>query len=328
MPDFHDFDTTNGVEATYTKNVLNFAGAYHLIIGAVVIILPAFAFQIAGMELPRYPLVWQCVGMLVGVYGLGFLIAACDPNRHWAIVLVALVGKTLGPMGLLIAALQGEFSWTWTTIILINDLAWWIPFGMILFEAFKFNSDTSIGGAHELDDATVIFPSNRGRTLVEISRNGPLMVVFLRHLGCTFCKETLQDLAQTRNEIEQLGVSIALVSMSHPKQVSRTLKKYGLEEVDQFCDGTCEMYRAFGVKRGSFLQLFGPKVVWRAIIATFKGNFLGTLKGDGFRMPSIFFLHQGEVQGSFRHRSAADRPHYIDLATRFQSTLMNDAESA
>jgi peroxiredoxin len=326
MSEFEDFETTNSGRSMYVKYVLIVAGIYNLVFGAAVILFPSFAFNMAGMELPRYPQIWQCVGMVVGVYGIGYLIAARDPCRHWPIVLVGLAGKLLGPIGLVFAAAQGEFPQFWGTIILFNDLIWWFPFGAILFEAFKFNSNTSIGNPHDLDDTTVIFPSSRGRTLAEISRDGPLMIVFLRHLGCTFCKEALQDLAKTQKQIEQLGVSIALVHMSHPKQVSTTVKRYGLEEVDQFCDGTCEIYRAFGVERGSFLQLFGPKVIWRGIAATLKGNILGALDGDGFRMPSIFFMHEGQIQGSFRHQSAADRPNYVDLARQFRGSLKSDGD--
>lgn len=326
MSEVEAFETRVSDPPAYMKYVLISAGIYNIVWGAVVILFPSFAFNLAGMELPRYPQIWQCVGMVVGVYGTGYLIAARDPYRHWPIILVGMAGKILGPVGFLFAAVQGEFPWAWGTVILFNDLIWWPPFGVILFEAFKFNSNTSIGKPHDIDDATVIFPSSRGSTLAEISHDRPLMIVFLRHFGCAFCKEALQDLARSQKQIEKLGVSLAFVHMSHPAKATSTMKKYGLEEVDQFCDGTCELYRAFGVERGSFLQLFGPKVVWRGIIATFKCNLLGALAGDGFRMPAIFFMHQGEIQGSFRHQTAADRPDYVELAKRFRSTLESDVD--
>ncbi|MFT5524851.1 MAG: small multidrug resistance pump [Pirellulaceae bacterium] len=98
--------------------------------GAAVILFPSFAFNLAGMELPRYPQIWQSVGMVVGVYGIGYLIAARDPYRHWPIVLVGLAGKILGPIGFVFAAAQGEFPWSWGTVILFSDLIWWIPFGL------------------------------------------------------------------------------------------------------------------------------------------------------------------------------------------------------
>ena len=39
------------------------------------------------------------MGMIVGVYGIGYLIAARDPRTHWPIVLVGLLGKVFGPIG-------------------------------------------------------------------------------------------------------------------------------------------------------------------------------------------------------------------------------------
>ena len=48
------------------------AGAYNLVWGAVVIALPHLLFDLAGIERMRYPEIWQCVGMIVGVYGIGY----------------------------------------------------------------------------------------------------------------------------------------------------------------------------------------------------------------------------------------------------------------
>lgn len=305
----------------YMRHVLIAAGIYNLLWGAVVVLFPALAFRLSGMELPRYPQIWQCVGMVVGVYGIGYLIAAGNPLRHWPIVLVGLAGKVLGPVGFIVAAVRGDLPWAWGTIILCNDLIWWVPFASILFAALKHNCNTSIGKPHDLDDATVLFSGNHGRSLAELSCERPLMVVFLRHLGCTFCKEALQDLARARCELDRLGVSLALVHMSHPRRAHSMMQKYGLEDVDQFCDGTCELYRAFGVGRGTFWQLLGPNVLWRGMAATCKGHWAGKLAGDAFRLPAVFFLVRGEVRGSFRHQTAADRPNYVQLATQFRQTL-------
>ena len=81
------------------KHWLLAAAAYNLAWGAAVIIAPTLLFNWADMELPVYPEIWQCVGMIVGVYGVGYAIAAYDPLRHWPIVLVGLLGKILGPLG-------------------------------------------------------------------------------------------------------------------------------------------------------------------------------------------------------------------------------------
>ncbi len=77
------------------------AALYNLVWGTVVILFPLSLFQLLHMPLPTYPEIWQCVGMIVGVYGIGYAIAALNPDRHWPIVLVGLLGKIFGPIGFL-----------------------------------------------------------------------------------------------------------------------------------------------------------------------------------------------------------------------------------
>ena len=128
---------TKMTASRWMRNVLVMAGVYNLIWGALIILFPDMLFRWAGMELPRYPQIWQCVGMIVGVYGIGYLAAATDPYRHWPIVLVGLLGKVLGPIGFLSAALSGALPWSWGVTIITNDLIWWAPFGIILYGAFR-----------------------------------------------------------------------------------------------------------------------------------------------------------------------------------------------
>ena len=111
------------------------AGVYNLVWGAIIIAFPNFLFDAAGMARINYPEIWQCVGMIVGVYGVGYLIAAGDHRRHWPIVLVGLLGKLFGPIGFAMAVIRGVFPPLFGLTILTNDLIWWIPFGMILWDA-------------------------------------------------------------------------------------------------------------------------------------------------------------------------------------------------
>ena len=127
----------------YIRLALKAAGIYNLVWGFVVILFPISVFLLFDMQPPLYPQIWQCVGMIVGVYGIGYLIAAQNPFRHWPIILVGLLGKLFGPIGFLIAATRGELPWSWTVIIIFNDLIWWVPFTHVLYLATKHNSDTT-----------------------------------------------------------------------------------------------------------------------------------------------------------------------------------------
>ncbi len=96
-----------------------------------------FAVRCNGTPRPNYPEIWQCVGMIVGVYGVGYIIAAYDSRRHWPIVLVGLLGKILGPIGFAFALAKGTFPPAFGLTILTNDLLWWIPFFLILRDASR-----------------------------------------------------------------------------------------------------------------------------------------------------------------------------------------------
>jgi hypothetical protein len=131
-------NSTNSVRVPgWVSPVLLAAAVYNLAWGAFVILFPTLPFGWLGIDAPNYPGLWQCIGMIVGVYGIGYGIAAGNPVRHWPIVLVGLLGKIFGPIGFLMAAINGEFPWAAGCTILTNDLMWWIPFAAILRLAWE-----------------------------------------------------------------------------------------------------------------------------------------------------------------------------------------------
>lgn len=123
------------------KWMLIAAGIYNLAFGVLAIVFPGAIFRWIGMELPKYPELWQCIGMIVGVYGVGYLIAAFDPARHWPIVLVGFLGKLLGPLGMAWAVSRGSLPLVFGVANLTNDLVWLVPFALVLrYAAIKRRS--------------------------------------------------------------------------------------------------------------------------------------------------------------------------------------------
>ena len=119
----------------WMTRVLQLAAGYNILWGLSVVAFPALWFDLAGLEQPRYLAIWQCVGMIVGVYGVGYWAAARNPLVHWPVVLVGFLGKVFGPIGFVGAAARGELPWSFGWTILTNDLVWWVPFGLILWHA-------------------------------------------------------------------------------------------------------------------------------------------------------------------------------------------------
>jgi hypothetical protein len=156
-----------------------------------------------------------------------------------------------------------------------------------------------------------------GENLAAIAARSPTLLVFLRHAGCTFCRETLADIARLRKTIEGNGLRIVIVHMGDTLEVEQLLAKNDLLSVDRICDPQQELYQAFGLKQGSLSQLFGPKVWWRGIAAgLFSGHGVGKPEADSSQMPGVFLLENGMITRRFRHRSAADRPDYADFCVR------------
>ena len=120
----------------WTKVILYLAGMYNIIWGIIVVTFPIELFEIAGMKQPNYPELFQCIGMMIAVFGVAYLAAAPNPLRHWPIVLAGLLGRILGPIGFIYSAVKGTFTWIAGITIITNDLIWLLPFSLILYKAF------------------------------------------------------------------------------------------------------------------------------------------------------------------------------------------------
>src|SRR5213596_1609637 len=76
--------------------------------------------------------------MVVGLYGIVYLEIARVPERGWLLAAVGLAGKILGPIGLAVLILSGQWPPSTFILCLTNDLIWWIPFALYLRDAWPF----------------------------------------------------------------------------------------------------------------------------------------------------------------------------------------------
>ena len=78
--------------------------------------------------------------MVVGLYGIIYFEIARLPERGWLLAAVGLLGKILGPIGLAMLIWKG--TWPKSTIFLCatNDLIWWIPFAIYLYDAWPIKT--------------------------------------------------------------------------------------------------------------------------------------------------------------------------------------------
>lgn len=304
----------------WMQTALLAAGVYNIAWGALTVLAPAASLSWLGLNAqPPIAQFWQCIGMIVGVYGVGYLIASRDPYRHWPITLVGLIGKVFGPIGFVFSVVAGTLpvSVGWT--IITNDLIWWFPFAAILWGAIRYHQSVNTAyDTPEADDPLSELRTNQGDILDELANQRPQLVMFLRHAGCTFCREALGDLSRQRVEIEASGCGIVLVHMGDNDRDASFFDKYSMSDVPRIADPTCRLYRLFGLDLGSFSELLGLRVWLRGFIAgVLNGHGVGRLRGNGFQMPGAYIYHCGQILGGVQHAQASDRPNYAELAERF-----------
>ncbi|YCM44508.1 hypothetical protein V2O64_00555 [Verrucomicrobiaceae bacterium 227] len=80
--------------------------------------------------------------MVIGLYGILYLEVARRPEHGWLLAAVGLIGKILGPIGLVILIAQGTWPPSTLVMCVTNDFIWWIPFAIYLKDARPFYWNT------------------------------------------------------------------------------------------------------------------------------------------------------------------------------------------
>jgi hypothetical protein len=119
----------------FHRIVFAIAGAYNLGWGLYSALDPQWLFRFAGMPLSNHPEIFACLGMVVGIYGFLYWEVARVPERGALIAAVGLLGKVLGPIGLIHLIASGAWPPKSAVLCLTNDFIWWIPFAIYLWDA-------------------------------------------------------------------------------------------------------------------------------------------------------------------------------------------------
>ncbi len=114
------------------------SGIHSIAWGCFIVLMPVPAAAAYGLAEPPHDLfLWQGTGLIILLLGTGYLIAALNPLQHWAVVLIGLLAKVFGPIGMLVAVLRGEISADVLWLLPANDLIWWVPFSIVVLKGFR-----------------------------------------------------------------------------------------------------------------------------------------------------------------------------------------------
>ena len=142
--------------------------------------------------------------------------------------------------------------------------------------------------------------------------DGPVLLVFLRHLGCIFARETLLTLAAAQAALVAAGLRPVVVHLGAPFEGGHHLAHYGVF-TQAVADEDGDLYRAFGLRRGSPWQLLGPRAIVAAVRAWRHKARPGRRQADARMLSGAFLVRDGCLVAEQRARYAGDTGWLGDL---------------
>lgn len=122
--------------------------------------------------------------------------------------------------------------------------------------------------------------------------DGPLVVAFMRHFGCAFCREHLIKLGRGLDQIRGLGAEVVAVFQYEAGATATFCRARGVA-FDCLGDPDRAGYTAVGLGQGERREYLGAKVVKGWLRAARSGAVLGVPSGDIALRPGTFVVARG-----------------------------------
>ncbi|MBM9577049.1 AhpC/TSA family protein [Leptospira sp. 201903070] len=151
----------------------------------------------------------------------------------------------------------------------------------------------------------------RAKTILSCLPPRLSLLVFLRHSGCIFSREAVQDL----REISESCLSFPPILFFFPGESEDAIEFFAgiWEDASVVADSQIEFYRSLGLKNANIVQLAGPEVLIGTARATFKGHFYGLPGKHSLQMPGVFLVVKDRIVWEHSYRHIGDHPDWRNL---------------
>jgi hypothetical protein len=160
------------------------------------------------------------------------------------------------------------------------------------------------------------YKTESGRTLLELVDEAPVLLIFLRHFGCAFCRRALDQVCKIRTQIAARGAQPVFVHLGTPERAKLYFDYYQLSTVERIGDPDASLYQhpVFALARKNVVLNLLDWKVWKGWLSGAVRKYgVGRIQEDGDQMPGVFFLKDRRVIRGFRYESIADEPDYLEL---------------
>lgn len=162
------------------------------------------------------------------------------------------------------------------------------------------------------------FPTLRS----QLDPERPTLLVFLRHLGCIFCREMVKDVRIAADRADSLAGGtgdkryprVVFVHTAAPEAAARFFGRFW-PGAPALSDPRKRLYGAMGLRRGTPIQLLSPRVWAGALRAAFKGHAIGRPAGDPWMMPGVVLIApDGRILHRHTFANIGDHPQFEQYA--------------
>lgn len=280
------------------KNVLRLAAFNAIILGTLITLSPKIFLGLFGSDLVALTTLfefWHIYGIMLGVLGIGYLIASVDPQSNWQFVLVGFLFNLLSSYVFVKAIYLESLPIGLLSLLLFSSFVWLVPFYLVLVNVFDENT-REVVSVHNTKDSLRFARTSLNENLIELSFEKNILLVFVREFGCAFCKETIKELAHIESIIKKRNLEVVFVHMSDHEDADNFFAKYFGQPVRHISDPGRSLYKSFNLKRGNFKEIYGVKTFFKSIyLMLFKGYGFGSQEGDGLQLGGAFLLSNGKV---------------------------------
>lgn len=116
----------------WMTGLLWFVGGYNILAGFSMLVFYHEGYALLGIEKPSLVLPIQLVGVLVGLFGVGYWMVARDPAANRGVLLLGFWSKALGSVLGIYYVARGQLPPVFLVLLFFADIVYLLPFAIIL----------------------------------------------------------------------------------------------------------------------------------------------------------------------------------------------------
>jgi hypothetical protein len=117
--------------------LLRFAGTYNLLAGVCMICFYHEGYKMLGVPKPELVLPLQIMGILVGLFGVGYHLVAMNPIQNRNILMLGFLSKALSSVAALYYVGVGELPLSFVPVLFFSDIVYLPPFYVIMQRLYR-----------------------------------------------------------------------------------------------------------------------------------------------------------------------------------------------